>query len=87
METFLTTTMGHLYGGVADDALWQRHWFQLAAQSDGLYAPPSGAVGRRFTAILNVEWQGVLDRSWNSKGPLVFAHIVLTKTLGVRRSR
>ena len=38
-------------------------------------------------AILVVEWQGVLVRSWNSKIPLVFAHISLTETLGVRRAR
>ena len=30
---------------------------------------------------------GVLARSWNSKRPLVFAHVVLTKTLGVRHAR
>ena len=33
------------------------------------------------------EWRGVLILSWNSKIPLVFTHVVLTKTLGVRRSR
>ena len=30
------------------------------------------------------EWRGVLSRSWNSERPLVFAHVVLTKTLDVR---
>ena len=30
---------------------------------------------------------GVLGRSWNSKRPLVFSHVVLTKTLGVCRSK
>ena len=44
-------------------------------------------MGLRFTAILAAEWQGVLARSWNSEIPLVFAHVVLTKTLGVRRAR
>ena len=38
-------------------------------------------------AILAPEWQGVLNSSWNSKKPLIFAHVVLTKTLGVRRAR
>ena len=38
-------------------------------------------------AILAAEWQGVLGRSWNYKRPLVFTHVVLTKTLGVRRAR
>ena len=47
---------------------------------------PTGAVGRRFTAILSVKWQGAIDRSWNSKIPLVFAHVILTKMLGVHRA-
>ena len=38
----------HLDGGVADDALWQRCWCQLAAQSESWYATPSGVVGRCF---------------------------------------
>ena len=87
------TTGAHVQGGIpgdgviADDAAWQRHWRRLAAQSASWYATPSGAVGHRFTAILEAEWRGVLSRSWNSKRPLVFAHVVLTKTLGVRRAR
>ena len=43
-------------------------------------------MGRRFAVILAVEWKGVLDWSWNSKRPLVFAHIVLMKTLDILRS-
>ena len=76
----------HLDVGVAYDAIWQRCWRRLAAQLDSWYATPIGAVGRRFMAILAVEWQGVIDQSWNSRRPLVFAHVVLTKTLGVRRA-
>ena len=64
-----------------------RHWRQLAAQPASWYATPSGAVGRQFTAILAEERRGVLSRIWNSKRPLLFAHIVLRKTLGVRRAR
>ena len=44
-------------------------------------------MGRRFTAILVAEGQGVLVRSWNSDRPLFFAHVVLPKTLGVRRAK
>ena len=44
-------------------------------------------MGRRFTAILAAEWRGVISRIWNSKRPLVFAHVVLKKTLGVRWDR
>ena len=46
-----------------------------------------GKVGRRFTAVLDAEWQGMLKRKWNPKRPLVFAHAVLTKTLGARKVR
>ena len=73
--------------GVGDDAIWQRRWRRLAAQSENWYETPSGAVGCRFTANLAVECQGVCSRSWNSKIPLVFAHVVLTKTMSVRRSK
>ena len=48
----------HLYKGVPDDALWQSCWRRLAAQLASWYATPSGAVGRRFTAIVAAEWQG-----------------------------
>ena len=44
-------------------------------------------MGRRFTEILEAEWRGVLSWSWNSKRPLVFAHVIIMKTLGVRRAR
>ena len=29
----------------------------------------------------------MLDRKWNSKRPLVFDHVVLTKTLGAHKAR
>ena len=45
----------HLDGGVADDAIWQRRWRRLAAQSASSYAKPTEAVGHCFTAILAVE--------------------------------
>ena len=44
-------------------------------------------MGHRFTAILAAEWQGLIDRSCNSKRPLVFSHAVLTKKLGIRRAQ
>ena len=46
-----------------------------------------GPWGSRFTEIIAAEWRGVLNRSWNSKRSLVFAHVVLAKTLGIRRAR
>ena len=44
-------------------------------------------MGRRFTAILAAEWRGVISQSWNSMRLLVFAHVVLIKTFGIRRAR
>ena len=43
----------HLDGGVVGDVIWQSSWRRLAAQKASWYATPSGAVGRRFTAILS----------------------------------
>ena len=77
----------HLDGGITDDAAWQSRWRRISVQSAGWYATPSGAAGRRFTVILAAEWPGVLNRSWNSERPLVFDHVVLTKTLGVRQAQ
>ena len=42
--------------------------------------PLIGAVVRRFTAILAVDWLGVLNQSWNYYSPLVFSYVVPTKT-------
>ena len=42
----------HLDERVAGDAIWQRRWRRLAAQSTIWYATPSGAVERRSMAIL-----------------------------------
>ena len=77
----------HLDGGIADNAAWQRRWRRLVAKSASWYATPYGAVGRRFTAILAAEWWGVISQSWNSEISLIFTHVVLTKTLGVRRAQ
>ena len=77
----------HLDEEFTDDTIWQRRWCWLAAQSASWYATPSGAVGRRFTAILAAEWKGVLRRTWNFKRPLVFAHVVLAEMLGFQRAR
>ena len=79
--------VSHLDRVIADNALLQCCCCRLVAQSESWYATPSGAVGRRFTEILSAEWRGVLSRIWNSKRPLVFAHDVLTKTLGVCRAQ
>ena len=36
--------------------------------------------------ILAAEWRGAIGRKWNYERPLVFAHVVLTKTMGVCRA-
>ena len=77
----------HLVGRIADNAIWKNHWHRIAVELASLYATPSGAVGCRFMSILPAEWLGVLRRTWNSKRPLVFDHVVLTKTVGVCRAR
>ena len=70
-----------------DDAICQRRWSRLAAQLDSWYATPSIAVRRRFTAILAEKCRIVIGRSWNFERHLIFAHAVLTKTLGICRSK
>ena len=60
----------HLDGGVADDAIWQRRWRQLAAQSASWYATLSRAVGRRFTEILAAEWRGSSEGVGTQRDPL-----------------
>ena len=36
---------------------------------------PPDKVGRQFTAVLAIEWRGVLDWKWNYEQPLVFAYV------------
>ena len=31
--------------------------------------------------------KGVIDKRWNSEQPLIFTHVVLTKTLGAHKAR
>ena len=52
-----------------------------------MYYMPPWKVGQQFTSFLSAEWRGVLNRKWNFKRPLVFAHVVLTETLGTRKAR
>ena len=46
----------HLGGGMAYDALWQRRWQRLAAQSSRWHVILLGGVRRRFTARLSSYW-------------------------------
>ena len=74
----------------AQDAVWKSCWHWLAAQSATWYAtppPPPGEVGCQFTTVTSAELQGVINQKWNSKQPLVFSHVVLSKTLGYSKDR
>ena len=51
------------------------------------YSTPAGKVGRRFTVVLDAKWQRVINRKYNLERPLVFVHVVLTKTLSARKAR
>ena len=51
------------------------------------YATLPRAVRCQLTDILEAEWRGILGRSWNYERLLFFAHIFLTMTLGVYKSR
>ena len=86
--TSCITTIGCTWMGESWTTLYGRVVGpQHAAQSAIWYSTPSGAVWRRFMAILAAEWRGVLNSSWNSERPLIFIHVVLTKKLGVLRSQ
>ena len=77
----------HLAGGFLDHTTWQSCWGQLAAQSASWYSMPPGKMGRQFTAVLAAEWRGVLDQKCDSERHLIFAHVVLNKTMGGRKFR
>ena len=73
--------------GVLENSFCQQRWRRLAVQLASWYYTPSGAVGHRFTKILAVELQGVLNRRWNSVRPIFFVYINLKKTLVFHRAR
>ena len=52
----------HLAGGVLDNTTWKSFWRWIAAQSASWYYTHPGKLGRRFTALLTVEWQGLLNQ-------------------------
>ena len=51
------------------------------------YVTHPGKVGRRFTTVLDAKRKGVLDQKWDSKQPLIFAHMVLTNKLVIPKAR
>ena len=77
----------HLARGFPYNIMWKSCWRRLAAQSASWYSTHPGKVGRWFTTVLAEKWRRVLNQKYNSKRPLVFAHVVLTKTLGAHKNR
>jgi hypothetical protein len=77
----------HLSGGVNDDTTWQKYWKSLVAFSPARYDAPKGRTGKRFISMLADEFQGVVDRHWNSERPIVFAAVILQKQTGVVRAK
>ena len=77
----------HLTGGIADDALWQERWLQLASFPSHAYDVPSGAVGKRFVERVAEELKGIRSRKWNSERFLVLQVVILQRSRDVKRSR
>lgn len=77
----------HLDGGISDDKLWQEHWSHLVVYPGQTYDAPSGSVGRRFTSLMADEWEGMLNRKWNSERVLLFGMVILQCNRGVKRSK
>ena len=44
-------------------------------------------MGHRFIGVLATEWRGILNQKCNFKIPLVFYHVVVTRTLSARKTR
>ena len=72
----------HLDRGMVEDSLWYHCCHRLDIHSSRFYSMSPGEVGKCFMVTLVEEWQGVLDQRWNSKRPLIFAHVIWTKKMG-----
>jgi hypothetical protein len=55
--------------------------------SPARYDAPKGRTGKRFISMLASEFQGVVERKWNSERPIVFAADILQKQAGVSRAK
>ena len=44
-------------------------------------------MGRRFAAVLDTEWRGVINRKWNSEMSFVFSQLFLTRILSTHKAR
>jgi hypothetical protein len=75
-----------LDGVVLDDLLWKNLWKRIVQLLTTHCAVPKGRTGRRFFARHTREFQGVMNRTWNSERPLAFAACILQTARGVCRA-
>ena len=76
----------HLDGGIPDDSTWQGYHRRLVTLTPQLYTCPGKAAGKEFIHQLCEEFNGVLERKWNSERPLVFCLAMLQKKPGITQS-
>ena len=77
----------HLKGGIANSVFVHNCWHWLVKTLSIWYNTSLSAVRCHFMAILEEEWLGVINWRWNSNRPLIFDHIVFSKTIGVCRAQ
>ena len=75
-----------LDGGIRDDLIWQGYHRRLVTLTPQLYTCPGKAAGKEFIHQLCEEFNGVLERKWNSERPLVFCLAMLQKKPGITQS-
>ena len=76
----------HLQGGISDDSLWQGYHRRLVTLTPQLYTCPGKGAGKDFIHQLCEEFDGVIERKWNSERPLVFCLAMLQKKPGITQS-
>ena len=76
----------HLDGGVESDKEWQSLWRSVVGLPLSPYRVPKGRIGRRFVKLLTHEFAQVRLRQCNSERPLVFAAVILQKSIAVTRA-
>ena len=77
----------HIYGGVANDAVWLRRWRHIRHLTTRLYNALTGHIGCRFVKLLIMELKGVRNREWGFYSLLVFSDFVLSISGTVRSSK
>ena len=76
----------HLDGGIENNDEWAEQWRRLVSLPQKTYDVPKGKVGRKFTTLLAVELNNVLDRKSNAEKFLAFQICMLVKDKKVKKS-